>query len=436
MKSSEGRIKFPGNQGRRVEAEFSAGGVTSDGGILIIREMDRKLGLTAAVAEGIEDEREAGKRKHEVEAMVKQRVYGLMLGYEDVTDHNQVREDLGLRLAVGKEGKLASGPTLCRLEQQASRELAWHIHGVMFEQFVKAHPKGMKQVVLDFDGTDDAVHGEQEGRGYNTYYGGYCFQPLYVFCGTQLLVSYLRPGNVDGARHAWAILALLVKALRRVWPGVEIVFRGDGGFCRPHLLEWCDRQGVKYVVGMAKNERLLRFNQDVIEQAKFQFETTQTKHRLFGECQYAAHSWQRERRLIVKAEHSADGANPRFVATNLTHDPETLYTLVYCERGEMENRIKEQKLDLFAGRTSCHRWWPNQLRLLWSSLAYILMETLRRTILFETELASAQAGTIRLKLFKIGGVIVQTASQVRFFLSSAYPWQSLFRQVARHLCAS
>jgi len=254
-----------------------------------------------------------------------------------------------------------------------------------------------------------------------------------VFCGDQLLVAYLREACNDGARHAWAILALLVKRLRATWPKVKITFRGDSGFCRWKMLSWCERNRVDYVVGIAKNSRLAAAGDYWIGSAQRVFEATGQKQRIFGNLRYAARTWDQRRRVIIKAEHSHRGSNPRYVVTNLTGDAETLYDQIYCARGEMENRIKEQQLDLFADRTSCQKWWANQFRLLLSGLAYTLLEAIRRLALKGTELARAHAGTIRLKLLKIGAIIVRNTRRVRFQLSSACPHQDLFYRVAEKL---
>ncbi len=248
-------------------------------------------------------------------------------------------------------------------------------------------------------------------------------------------MSYLRPCNQDGAKHAWAILSLLVKRLRQSWPTVKMTFRGDSEFCRPRMLQWCDHHDVSYIVGMAKNERLLKSAEFLQKQAEQNYQTTQEKQRLLSEFYYAAKSWKKSRRIIIKAEHTLQGANPRFVVTNLSGEAQWLYDEVYCARGEMENRIKEQQLDLFADTTSCHRWWANQFRLLLSSTAYILISAIRRIGLSQTELSQAQCGTIRLKLFKIGAVIIRNTRRIRFLLSSSFPYQNLFSQLAGKLCA-
>ena len=278
------------------------------------------------------------------------------------------------------------------------------------------------------------MHGQQEGRFYHGYYDAYCFLPLYVFCGDRLLVSYLRPSKIDGAKHAWAVLALLVKRLRRAWPKVKIVFRGDSGFCRWRMLRWCERQGVGYIVGIARNPRMNALSKPLRNQAQEAYEQSGDKQRLFDEFFYAAQTWDRRRRVIVKAEHTARGSNPRYIVTNLAGSPQHLYDAVYCARGDMENRIKEQQLHLFADRTSCHHhWWPNQYRVLLSAFAYVLLNAIRRIGLTGTELARAYVGTIRLKLLKIGAVVLRNTRRVQFLLSSAHPYQELFFLAAARL---
>ncbi len=426
-------VSFPSCKRRKVEAHFGGGAVSSDGGALLLRQADRRLNLTARVALALGDERRAASCEHHVLGLLRQRVYALALGYEDLSDHQTLRDGPGLQTAVERDAPLASSPTLCRWENRADRETAWAIQRELVEQFIASYKQPPRRVILDFDATDDAVHGNQEGRFFHGYYSQYCFLPLYVFCGSQLLVSYLRPSSADPARHVWAILALLVKQLRAAWPEVEIVFRGDSHFCRWRMLAWCERHQVRYIVGLAKNSRVQALAADLMAQARTAFAETGTKQRLFADVVYAALTWDKPRRVIAKVEHGDLGSNPRFVVTNLEGKAQTVYDDVYCARGEMENRIKEQQLDLFADRTSCHRWWPNQLRLLLSSLAYTLLEAIRRLALQGTELARAQCGTIRLKLLKIGAVVVRNTRRVRFIFSSAYPLQGLFFQVAARL---
>jgi hypothetical protein len=426
-------IEFPSVKKRKVQVDFSGGDITSDGGVLLLRQADRLMGLTAAIGKVLKDGREKGKVKHDILCMLRQRIYGLALGYEDLNDHDSLRGDLAFQTAVDKDRELASSPTLCRFENQADRDAAIAIHKVLLEQFIASFKKAPKRLILDFDATDDAVHGKQAGRFFHGYYDHYCFLPLYVFCGHQLLVAYLRPSNIDGAKHSWAILSLLLKGLKRAWPKVRIIFRGDSGFCRHKMLDWCDKHDVGYIVGLAKNQRLNKKAAAWLDNAKLGFDQTGQKQRLFGEFLYAAKTWKNELRVITRVEHSAKGANPRYIVTNLTGDAQYLYENIYCARGDMENRIKEQQLDLFADRTSCHNWWPNQFRLLLAALAYTLIETIRRIGLKGTKLAKAQCGTIRLKLFKIGAVIIKNTRRVRLMLASSYHFQNLFKLAAARL---
>ncbi len=424
---------FPACKRRRVEARFDGGDITSDGGVLLLQQADRQLGLSHAVAKAVEDPRRRASCTHDLASLIRQRLYGLALGYEDLNDHHALRHDLAWQTAVGRDETLASSSTLCRWENRADRATAGRLHEILVEQFIASFGRAPKRLILDFDATDDAVHGQQEGRFFHGYYDHYCFLPLYVFCGKQLLVSYLRPSKIDGAKHAWAILALLVKRLRQTWPKVRILLRADSGFCRWQMLRWCERHGVDYLVGIARNNRLNAQAKPFLDVAEQRFYDTGRKQRRFHVMFYAAHSWDQRRRIIVKAEHTAKGSNPRYLVTNLTAEAPYLYDRLYCARGEMENRIKEQQLDLFADRTSCHAWWPNQFRLLLSSLAYTLLEAIRRLALDGTELANAYVGTIRLKLLKIGAVIIRNTRRIRFLLSSAYPYQRLFAHVAARL---
>jgi hypothetical protein len=429
-------FSFPSFDRRKIEAGFTGGDVSSDGGVMVLRQADRRIGLTRAVAEVFKDRRDPAQITHSLGDLLRQRIYGLALGYEDLNDHDTLRHDLAWQTAVEREEPLASSPTLCRLEGQADRATAVAIHGVLVEQFIASFKKAPKELVLDFDATDDRVHGAQEGRFFHGYYGHYCFLPLYVFCGEQLLVAYLRSSNIDPARHAWAILKLLVTRLRKAWPGVRIIIRGDSGFCRWKMLRWCERHDVDYIIGLARNARLEAMSAPLMEEARARFEQSGQKRRHFQWLRYAAATWDKERWVIAKAEYTDQGENPRYVLTSLVGDPWALYDQVYCARGEMENRIKEQQLGLFADRTSSHYWWANQLRLLLSSCAYVLLETIRRIGLAGTELARAQASTIRLKLLKLGTVILRNTRRIRLLYSSAYPYQRLFAEALARLSSA
>jgi len=426
-------FQFPPLKKRKIEAEFSGGSITSDAGGVFLREADRQLNLLKPISKSFPDSRDQSKIIHSVLEMLRQRVYGIALGWEDLNDHNFLRHDIALQTFVNKDSELASSSTLCRLENNANRKIAVDIHKQIVETFIASFKEPPKELILDFDATEDLIHGEQAGRFFHGYYGNYCFLPLYVFCGKKLLASYLRPSNKDGARHAWAILRLLVTRFRQVWPNVRIVFRGDSGFCRHEMLTWCERKNVKYIVGIARNKRLEAISKPLMQVAKENFQETGEKQKLFTKFLYAAKSWANEKKIIVKAEHTENGSNPRFIVTNIEGDSQDLYENLYCARGDMENRIKEKQLGLFADRTSCHEWWPNQLRLLFSSLAYILVEHIRSIALKGTILEKAQVDTIRLKLFKIGAVVIRNTRRIRFLLSSAYPLQELFSSVVAKL---
>jgi hypothetical protein len=428
-------LEFPRVKRRRIEVNFDGGDITSDGGVVLLREIDRRLGLTKALDRAIDDARVQGRCEHKQLNLLRQRIYGLASGYEDLNDHEFLRYDPALQTAVDADKALGSAPTLCRLEARASRETAVRIHEVLVEQFIASFDKPPRKLILDFDATDNPIHGDQVGKYFHRFYDHYCFLPLYVFCGHQLLVSYLRPASVGAAHNSGAILALLVKRLRQEWPRVQIVFRGDAGFCNPLILSWCDRHKVDYVVGIAQNSRLLAASEGTRGSAQALYELNGRKQQLFSEFRYAARSWSRERRVIVKAEHNAKGANPRFVVTSLQQRAEYIYRKAYCARGDMENRIKEQQL-LFSGRTSCHQWWSNQFRLLLAGLAYTLVERMRHLALARTSFAKAQVDTIRLKLLKIGGVVLRNTRRVRLMLSSAYPYKAVFVEAATTLNTS
>jgi hypothetical protein len=340
---------------------------------------------------------------------------------------------MNFQSAVDRDADLASPSTLCRFENRVNQGMLREMNVAMVDVFIESFDRAPEELILDFDSTDNAVHGEQVGRFFHGYYDHYCFLPLYVFCGNHLLAAYLRPSNIDNAKNAWAILALLVKRFRQVWPQVRIIFRGDSGFCRHRMFDWCEKNGVFYLVGIAQNSRLLEQSHSLICRAERLCQATGEKQRIFGKVTYAAETWNLKRRVIVKAEHSARGPNPRFVVTNMPGDPRTIYDEVYCARGEAENRIKEQQLCLFADRTSCMNWLPNQFRVLLSALAYALVESMRRIALRGSELARARCDTIRLKLLKIGAVIIRNTRRVKLLYSSAYPYQGLFIKAAYRL---
>jgi hypothetical protein len=421
---------------RHVQADFSGGDLTTDAGALLLREADRRLGLLDALDAALPDPRHPALITHPQRALLAQRIFGIACGYEDLNDHDTLRHDpLWQALAEYDPAAqaLASAPTLCRLENRPSRAALFRLAEVLVDQFIASQATAPEHLVLDFDATDDPVHGRQEGRFFHGYYDGYCFLPLYVFCGDQLLVAYLRTADGDASRHTRAILKLLVQRLRAAWPQVRITLRGDSGFCRWRLMRWCDHHGVGYILGLARNPRLEALAAPLLHAAAVRHARTGEAVRLFETIAYAAGSWDRPRRVIVKAEHTAQGANPRFVVVNVPGAPQVLYEEVYCARGEMENRIKEQQRMLYADRTSCHAFDANQFRLLLSAAAYVLVEAVRRLGLAGTELARAQVSTLRLRLFKVAGLVQVSVRRIYVRLASGFPLQELFATILQRL---
>ena len=428
------KVQFSSCKGVKVEAEFIKQEITSDGGVLLLKEIDKKLQLTERLTKIIPDKRDPSKIEHSLLSMLRQRIYGLALGYEDINDHDYIRHDLGLQTAVEQKKSLASGSTLCRLENTADRVVAVEMNRLSVELFIESFITPPKEIILDIDATEDKVHGHQEGYYYNGYYECNCFLPLHIFCGEQLLVSYLRPSYWDGAKHSWAIMALLVKQFRKVWPSVKIIVRADAGFCRDLMLRWFEKNKVDYIIGISSNSKIEKKSLVILQEAKNQFQKTQEAIRMFGEFQYAAETWNKERRIIARIEYEDEEASTRYITTNIKkNNPEHLYKDIYCQRANMENRIKEIKNDLYSDRTSCHKWWPNQFRVLLSSMAYILIESTRRLALKNTEFAKAQCSTIRLKLYKIGAVVMRNTRRIRFLFSSSFPRQNLFLTTSKIL---
>lgn len=450
--------------GRDVVARFDGGKVTSDGGGLLLREVEERFGFIGQLAACFTDHRDPELIEHPLVDLLKQRIFGLALGYEDLVDHDSLRNDPLLAVMVGKrdpEGKerargrdrgmaLAGKSTLNRLERTpvgANEESRYKkitanlnaIQQFLVEAFLQQHDTPPARIVLDVDATDAPVHGHQLGRFFHGYYDGYCFLPLYVFCGDHPLLALVRPANIDTPVGLLRHLERIVARVRECWPEVEIVLRGDSGFCREHLMRWCEDHRVDYVLGLAKNSRLKEEIAEPAEQAQREFEETGAPARRFADFTYQTlDSWSRARRVIGKAEHLAKGANPRFVVTSLSadrYDARRVYEEEYCPRGDMENRIKEQQHSLFANRTSCATLRANQLRLAFSTVTYILLRALREFGLQETALESAQAETIRLKLLKIGAVVRVTVRKVWVAFSESYPWQELFEQVYQRLTA-
>jgi hypothetical protein len=423
-----------GKVGRRViEAAFDGGDIVSDGGVLLLRQVDQRIGLTKSIARVFEDRRRRASISHSMRDLLAQRVYGLCCGWEDVCDHNVLRRDLALQTAVGRADDLASAPTLSRLETSSTRAQAAALHGVLLDQFIASKGARPKELMLDIDATHMPLHGAQEKAHFHRYYDNYCYLPLYVFCGQDILACVLRPSSRDPASVLSALIKLITRRLRQAWPRIRIIVRGDAGFCRPQALRRFEKWGLHYVVGLQKNAALLQRVELAELALADMYQKAGSKQRMIGEFEYAARSWDRPRRVIARLEHDARGTNPRFIVTNLKGGPKALYERTYCARGEAENRIKEAQLDLFGRRASCHKFQANQLRLLLAAFAYTLMINLRRLALAGTELARACTSTIRIQLLKIGAAIVRNTRRVRVLLASQHPLKHVFITAARAL---
>jgi len=431
---------------RRVEASFDGGQMTSDAGGLLLGRADRAIRLIDRFSSCFDDHRNPALIEHELATLVGQRVYGLALGYEDLVDHDQLRHDPVLAALNGKlEARrsdcaaLAGKSTLNRLELSRSEPSRYHkighdgaaIEGLFVDLFLEAHAAAPEEIVLDLDATDDPVHGEQEGRFFHGYYGGYCYLPLYVFCGRHLLVAKLRPANIDASAGALEEIDRIVRQIRARWPTVRIVLRADSGFAREALMAWCEAHDVDYLFGLARNVRLQAEIAAELAEAAAESQASGQAARRFKDFLWTTRdSWSRRRRVVGKAEHTPKGSNPRFVVTSLDakrHDARALYEDVYCARGEMENRIKEQQLDLFADRTSTATMRANQLRLWFASMAYVLLEALRRIGLAGSRFTDATCGTIRLKLLKIGALVRLSVRRLKVAMTSAFPYQDEYR---------
>ena len=442
-------FEFKAHFSRRVEAGFDGGQMTSDGGSLLLREADQRLNLLPRLAECFLDGRNPALVKHSVGEMIAQRVYGMALGYEDLNDHEQLRNDPLLAVLAGKrdlDRPLAGKSTLNRLElsngtpDRYKKITYWKasIDALFVDVFLEAFEQPPEQIVLDVDTTDVELHGGQEGRFFHGYYDEYCYLPLYIFCGEHLLCVRLREANIDASAGSLCQVQRIVKQIRGRWPKVRIILRGDSGFCRDELMDWCEQQqDVHYVFGMARNERLRRIIAPQLAEAAAEYERTQQPARVFADFTHTTitGSWARQRRVVAKAEHIDGKENPRYVVTSLRPElwaARQLYEELYCARGDMENRIKEQ-FHLLADRVSAETMRANQLRQYLSAMAYVLVSGLRRLGLKATELAGAQAATIRTKLFKIGALIRISVRRVRLSLAASYPWQPLFQQVWANL---
>ena len=453
--------------GREVLARFDGGRMSCDTGVVLLRAANKVLDVVGRLARCFSDYRDETRVEHPLEALIGQRVYGLALGYEDLNDHDRLRDDSAVALALEREDvtgqarvrerdrghPLAGSSTLNRLELGTPEAAPLHryqkivadpeaIDALLVELFLDTHERPPEEIVLDLDATDDPLHGHQEGRFFHGYYGCYCYLPLYITCGEHVLCARLRPADIDASAGSVAELSRVIGQIRSRWPHTRVVVRGDSGFCRDELMTWCEAHGVDFVFGLARNERLQRAIARQMRRSRSRCVASGEPSRRFRDFRYRTReSWSRSRRVVGKAEWlpGPRGANPRFVVTSLNQDrftAQALYEELYCARGDMENRIKEQQLDLFADRTSTGTMQANQLRLYFSAFAGILMLIIRRFGLAGTALASAQCGTIRTRLLKVAGTVKVTVRKIWVSLSSVYPWQELFARVVARLDAA
>lgn len=440
---------------RKVVASFDGGAVTSDAGGLLLGATDRRIGLINRFAGCFRDHRRPDLIEHDVATLVAQRVFGLALGYEDLNDHDHLRHDPVMAVLAGKLiphradcAPVAGKSTLNRLELSRREPTRYHrishdpgaIEALFVDLFMEAQGRAPGQIILDLDATDDPLHGHQEGRFFHGYYDGYCYLPLYIFCGRHLLAAKLRPANIDGAAGALEEVIRITRQIRQRWPRTRILLRADSGFCRNDLMEWCENNRVDYVFGLARNARLVGAISEELEQAEQASLASGRAERVFKDFTWSTlKSWPRERRVIAKAEWTGGEGNPRFVVTSLKRreiGARALYEDIYCARGEMENRIKECQGDLFSDRTSTATLAANQLRLWFASMAYVLICALRRIGLADTQFAAASCGTIRLKLLKVGARVLVSVRRIRFAMASAHPWALEWGEAHRRLCAA
>jgi hypothetical protein len=445
------QIQFGEVCGRKLVASFDAEHIISDGGMALLHRVDKQFRVLERFARCFRDHRAPELIRHSVEELLRQRVFGITCGYEDLVDHAALRTDPFLSAVVGKADPsepLASPSTLNRLEltpADATAEARYRkvvyqgeeIADLFVDLFLDVHKSPPAELVLDLDATDDPIHGTQEGRFFHGYYGNYCYLPLYIFAGDFLLCAKLRTADIDGSAGSLEEVQRIVASIRARWPKTKLVVRADSGFARDELMAWCEENGVHYVLGLARNSRLEEMISGSLAEVKAESERTGKAARLFRELRYQTlSSWTRERRVVAKAEHLGDKANPRFVVTSfspLEWEAQPLYEKLYCARGDMENRIKEQQLGLFADRTSAHTMRANQLRLWFASVAYVLLNLLRTFGLKGTELARAQVGTIRTKLLKVGASVRVSVRRVVLSLSAASPVRELYARIVASL---
>ena len=440
--SSQDSLHFASISSKEVRADFTGGQMTSDAGVLLLRETEKRIGILSALSRAIKDERHQGYVRHTLNALLSQRVFQIACGYEDANDSNTLRVDPALKAACEKlpsEQELASQPTFSRLENSIQKPDLYRIAESFVESFIASYEQAPEAIVLELDDTDDPTHGAQQLQFFNGYYDEYCFLPLHLYEGIsgKLITTILRPGRRPKGKEVVSIIKRIIKRIRGAWPKVGILLRGDSHFATPEVFTWCERNNVQYILGLSKNPILTAMAQPTLQLARKIHSEKGGKVRLFKNLQYQARSWHRKIRVVLKAEITEQGENPRFVVTSLeTHQPSFIYETAYCSRGRMENFIKDHKVALNSDRTSCHSFSANSFRLFLHSAAYVLMHALREKALAGTELAKAQFDTIRLRVLKIGAEVQELKTKLVFRLPASCPVKALLKTMNRNLALS
>ncbi len=431
-KSTNQMMLFKGISGKKIEVDFNGGEVSSDAGLLFLRETESQIGIINKVAAAISDTRHPGYVKHTIIQLLTQRVFQIAAGYEDANDSNSLKHDPILKIACEKDDVLASQPTMCRFENAPTRTTLYRIGEALVDVFISSYNKPPRSIILDIDDTDDPTHGAQQLSLFNAYHDCYCYMPLHIYEGTsgKLITTILRPGKRPSGKEIVSILKRIISKIRKVWPHAGILLRGDSNFSAPPVYDFCDTHDIKYVFGFKPYKPLMQKAKNLMTQARESCQRSGRPVRFYGQISYRAQSWSEAKRIICKAEYNCKGANTRFIVTNLKHNRyRFIYETVYCGRGAMELMIKEHKTHLLSDRTSCSGFQANQFRLFMHSIAYALMHAFREKHLKDTEFARAQFNTIRLKLLKIGARVTELSTKIKIHLPSSYPLKKEFLQI-------
>lgn len=436
-------LLFKGISNKKIEADFNGGEVSSDAGVLFLREVENRIGLISKMTDSLKDRRHPGYVRHQLLELFKQRVFQIACGYEDGNDSNELREDPVMKIACERlpddETALASQPTISRFENGISRTDLYRIAEVFVDVFIQSYSEPPEGIILDIDDTDDLTHGHQQLTLFNAYHGEYCYMPIHIYEGRsgKLITTVLRPGKRPTGKQIVSILKRLVKKIRQAWPEVGILLRGDSYYSCPAVFDFCEDNDMKYVLGFKPLSPLVRQVKPLVEEASQRFKLEKHPVKMFTEIFYKAKSWPKARRVIAKVEYNSLGSNTRFIITNLEHwNRRFIYQIVYSGRGAMELMIKEHKNHLLSDRTSCTSFSANQFRLFLHSASYVLLHTFRTLHLKGTEWASAQFDTIRLKIIKIGARIRQLSRKVRIHLPTSFPWKGELQKIWLSCCGA